>query len=141
MKFLVLVIVSVLFIFWVGSIPKPFCKENQNPQIRLNLKEAIALKESNISFIYVNGTSMLPAIKDNSTCVCIKKKKYTIGDVVAFPFIIDNQAVNILHRINNTGEGIIFTKGDNNVRIDLPVSEEEIFCYVPEIPRWLKPFF
>ena len=136
-----MVIVGVFLIFLVASFPKPFCKENQKILITLDIKEAVALKESNISFIYVNGTSMLPTIKNGSVCVCAKKKSYAIGDIVIFPFVRNNHVIGIVHRINNTNDEFVFTKGDNNKKIDAPVPKEEIICYVPEIPFYLKLFF
>jgi len=136
-----LVLVGILILFWALSVPEPFCKENQSHRITVEIKEAMAFEKSNISFIYVNGTSMLPAIEDGSVCVCAKKKDYLVGDVVVFPFVKDNYIVGIVHRINSLENGTIITKGDNNQRTDLPISQEEIFCYVPEIPFYLKFFF
>lgn len=143
MKFLILIAVVVILIFWVSATPAPFCKENQSPGIKLTIEEYSAIKESNISVVHVNGTSMLPTLKNGSNCVCARKKEYKVGDIIVFPLVFDNGRENkiIVHRINKTYNDSILTKGDNNRVVDSPIKKDDVFCYIPEIPKYLKLFY
>ena len=79
------------------------------------------------------GNSMNPTIRDKSVCRCVVTGNYEKEDIVSYWVLRENKIINILHRIHNKEGEQYITLGDNNGRLDEPITEEQIICEVPNI--------
>lgn len=69
----------------------------------------------NTSYIMLLGESMTPTIESGTLIVAQPEEKYFLGDIIAF---VNEDKINVVHRIvEETEEGFV-TKGDNNRRND-----------------------
>jgi len=100
-------------------------------------EEISEMKTFPVMLLYTRGESMLPAIKSDSECLCIRKKAYNVGDIVLFFAEIEGKRTGVSHRIFSIEGEHIFTKGDNNEWVDSPITEENIVCTIPEVPRFI----
>lgn len=69
--------------------------------------------------IRVRGTSMTPIIKDGDIATIQKSDKYSVGDVLLYPF--GNEGL-LLHRLLKINGSRYYCKGDNSFRL------EEVMC-------------
>lgn len=83
-----------------------------------------------------SGSSMQPAIHEGLNCLCLKKSKYNVGDIVVFFYDIDGSLEAIGHRIFYTDGENVITKGDNNPSPDNPIKTKDILCNIPEVPQY-----
>lgn len=126
----------ILLIFYLTT-PIPYCTlwDDEGESIKIettgNMSEIITSK---LILLHVMGESMLPTIKDNSKCLCVRIENYSVGDIIAFQ---NEVGESISHRILSIGEEKIFTKGDNNEFIDSPITKENIMCRIPYVPRYV----
>lgn len=125
-------------------MPIPYCKITEDQTSfqetidkYTTAEEISEMKTLSIILLYVRGESMLPTIKSDSECLCIRKKDYHVGDVVLFFTEIEGEKVGVSHRIFLIEGENIFTKGDNNDWVDSPITEENIICTIPEVPRFI----
>lgn len=133
----------LLLVFYI-IMPIPYCKvagdqtSFQETIDKYTTAEEISeVKTLSIILLYVRGESMLPAIKSDSECLCVRKEAYKIGDVVLFFAEIEGEKVGVSHRIFSIEGEHIFTKGDNNEWVDSPITKENIVCAIPEVPRFI----
>ena len=129
----------ILVFFWLTA-PVPYCKITEKQifveDALYTAGEVSEVKNITLTLLNVRGESMLPAIQDNSECLCIKKKHYHVGDIIFFFARVNGEFMGISHRIVSiTSEGI-FTKGDNNNWVDPPMTNESIVCAIPSVPRY-----
>ena len=69
----------------------------------------------NTSYIMLLGDSMVPTIESGTLVIVQPDEQYHIGDLIAF---VNEDGINLVHRIVEvTDEGFV-TKGDNNPRSD-----------------------
>ncbi len=129
----------ILLIFYFAS-PVPYCKIAEErfyiSDAMYTFEETLDIKEITMIVLNVKGTSMFPAIQDNSRCLCVKKENYKVGDVVFFFADINGQFHGISHRIVSIENGKVFTKGDGNNWIDPPMTKESIICSIPRVSRY-----
>ncbi len=75
----------------------------------------------NTSYIMLLGNSMYPNIESGTLIIVQPDEQYLLGDIIAF---VNEDNVNVVHRIvEETDEGFV-TKGDNN-----PKNDEEAVPY------------
>ena len=110
--------------------------EQVNGTAVYTMEQAVEVKEISLVLLNVIGTSMLPAIQNNSQCLCIKKQEYSVGDVIFFFAKINGEVNGISHRIIKIDDGKIYTKGDNNDWVDPPMTKDNIVCAIPNLPRY-----
>lgn len=130
--------ILILLIFYLSN-PVPYCRvtEKQFSEDEIyNSLEASEIKEITTVLLNVKGTSMIPTIQDNSECLCVKKEKYEINDIIFFFAEINNQFNGISHRIIKIEGDEYYTRGDGNDFIDPPMTKESIVCAIPFIPRY-----
>lgn len=139
----VILCIGVFIILLYLILPVPYCKilnENgsTNEEIYVVKTEEEIEETSNqeILFLKTKGTSMLPAIKNNSSCVCLKQKEYFVGDIVFFFVKLNDNWTGVSHRIFLIEWDQVSTKGDNNDWIDSPIKKENIICAIPDVPRY-----
>ncbi len=129
----------ILLVFYFTSLV-PYCKITEKEiyasEASYTLGETLEIKEIIAVLLNVKGTSMIPTIQDNSECLCVKKEKYEINDIIFFFADINGQFHGVTHRIAVINSEGIFTKGDNNDWIDPPMTKESIICAVPYVPRY-----
>lgn len=147
MGYKILIFVGLIILVFYLSEPVPYCKlsEEQEPisleEVTKYTEEQIfEIKDLNVTFLNVRGSSMLPAIQDNSKCLCIKKENYMVGDIILFFAKINGEWNAVSHRIFSIEGNNVFTKGDNNDWIDPPMPKENIICYIPYISRYKALF-
>lgn len=75
----------------------------------------IATLSKSYFILKIPTQSMLPTIKPMSIVIGKKEIDYSIGDIIAYE---DANKKIIVHRIIDTKNEIIITKGDNNKQID-----------------------
>ena len=144
MKFKILIYIGLVFLLFYFITPVPYCKITERDlslETSLYAPEEI-LEVTNLSVMLLNvkGTSMVPTIQDNSKCLCIKKERYVVGDIIFFFAKINGEWTGISHRIFSINGEEIFTKGDNNDWIDPPMTIESVVCSIPTVPRWKTLF-
>ena len=144
MKFKILIYIGLIVLLFYLITPVPYCKITENDisqETSLYTTEEI-FEVTNISVMLLNvkGTSMLSAIQDNSECLCVKKEKYFVGDIIFFFAKINGEWNGISHRIFLIDGNQIFPKGDNNDWVDPPMTKESIVCMIPTVPRWKTLF-
>lgn len=141
--FIILFIILSIFYF-TESVP--FCtlpitagEDSVDNSIRVvySADEVLEIKNYNLTFLSVHGTSMVPTIEDNSKCLCVKKENYEVGNIVFFMLNYNNENLAILHRINSINGDTIITKGDNNNFTDPSIIKDDVLCFVPNVPRYL----
>jgi len=134
--------IALLIIFLTLYLlePIPYCKISDTSTITgdavYTLEQVLETKEFNITLLNVKGKSMYPTIQEPSQCLCVKKEKYSVGDIIFFFAEIGGEINGISHRIVKIEDESIYTKGDNNLWVDPPMTEENIVCSVPTIPRY-----
>ncbi len=133
MKAWKVLLIVVFFVYLIS--PVPYCRpsiEKINPEEAVYSKQEILnTKMQEITLLKVSGISMIPAIKNNSECICLKKENYSVGDIIFF----FSNGLGISHRIVFFGDKFI-TKGDNNEFLDYPINKKDVICYVPLVPRY-----
>ena len=138
-KEILICIGAILVIFYFAS-PVPYCKISEevfcNSDAVYTSSEVLEVGAISATQLHVTGTSMIPAIQDNSECLCIKKESYMVGDVIFFFAEMDGQFRGISHRIVLIEDDKVFTAGDNNDWIDPPMTEKSIVCAIPAVPRY-----
>ncbi len=82
-------------------------------------------------FLKTTGDSMLPIIHDNDFLFNIKKSKYFLDDVVSFK----SNLKSITHRITYINNSIFYSKGDNNLKNEGPLSISLILGKVEYVIR------
>lgn len=135
----IIIILSFILIFVFLTTPVPYCKitdEEFSGDAVYTFKEKEEVKTIDLVLLRVNGNSMFPTIKDNSKCLCVKKNKYEIDDIIFFFANLNNEIVGISHRISSINGEEIITKGDNNKFKDPPMTDENIVCAIPYVPRY-----
>lgn len=129
----------ILLIFYLVALV-PYCRITGEPIYEDNAiytrSEILEITNLTMTLLNVKGTSMLPTIQDNSQCLCIKKETYNVGNIVLFFVKMNEEWTGVSHRIFSIEGEQIFTKGDNNDWIDPPMTEENIICMIPNVPRW-----
>ena len=121
----------------------PACIDNPTVQSNVTLNYSIPevnnishQLDSNILVFNTAGTSMLPLIKDNQRCACIKSATYSVGDIVVYFADFGQGFEGIAHKIINIENESIITKGINNNQSDNPIKQENILCRIPSVPRY-----
>jgi len=135
----ILIYIGVILLGFYLMAPVPYCKITEQIFIEdavYTMGETTELKNITATLLNVKGASMMPTIQDNSQCLCIRKERYEINDIIFFFAEINGQFNGITHRIVKIDCEGIFTKGDNNDWVDPPMTEESIVCYLPYVPRW-----
>ncbi len=136
----IFICIGIIILIFYFSSPVPYCKiiEEQVDEgdAIYTLGETSKIEKITATLLKVKGTSMLPAIKDNSKCLCIKKENYEVGDVIFFFAEINGQFHGISHRIVVIDGEEIITKGDNNNFLDSPMTKKNIICAILEMPRY-----
>lgn len=120
-----IILVAVIAIVVFIALTKPDCSSNS---YSIQNKVRTSFQSWNLQ---VQGTSMVPTLKQDDYCFCQKKESYKEGDIIAYYINSNLNATYIIHRINEiTPEGIK-TKGDNNPEPDAwIVQPEQIFCKI-----------
>lgn len=135
-------IILLVFLFLYLIYPMPYCHHQTPTEENITTKKIESEEElkkiPNTIKTTVRGTSMFPVIKNNSKCLCTKKRNYKAGDIVMFVGKSDGKIETILHEIIIKDSNGYYTKGLNNDFIDPKIRKENIICSVPEIPRYQK---
>jgi len=135
----ILLIIVIILTFYLFQ-PVPYCKmsleEFEEEEAIYTEQDVRDLGEIEATNLGITGTSMFPTIQENSQCLCIKKETYSVGDIVFFMVKMNNEWTGIAHRIFSIDCRGIITKGDANSFLDPVLQEENIYCFVPEVPRW-----
>ena len=132
-------LIGIIIVAFYLLQPVPYCKisdvefEGDGIYTEEDVRELGEITATNLN---MKGDSMLPAIQDNSQCLCISKDTYSVGDIVFFMPKIDGDWTGVAHRIFSIDCRGIITKGDANNFLDSPMQEENILCYVPKVSRW-----
>lgn len=121
-KIIIIGLVFVIAIFLIN--PVPYCKTATSEKY----------------FFNVVGNSMFPTIKNNSYCVCYQKENYKVNDIVVYFPKIDNEYTGVAHRIIEIDNGEIYLKGDFNNFTEGPIQQENIYCFIPEVKRYITLF-
>lgn len=139
-------IVFILMLIFYLTRVTPYCSPlevseltEQEPDASYTQEQQYSIREivSNAGYVFVTsfGESMLPNIKSNERCICIKKDEYEVNDIVMY---IRSDDVAVAHRIVFEEGDIILVKGDNNDFIDSRINKDQIVCSIPEVPKWKK---
>ncbi len=143
-KIFIYIGVILLFVYVIIpyiTLPAPLCKvitdQNYSNKTPYTTEEELKIISSVLVLLHVRGESMLPTIKNNSKCLCVKKGNYNIGDIIFFVVDIEGEKEKISHRIFSIEDEKVFTKGDNNDWVDPPITEKNIVCAIPEFPRYM----
>lgn len=143
-KIFAVVFLVLTFFYFTQSVP--LCRvdivsssnsSTPAPKAIYTSDEVLKIQSYNISVFNVRGQSMYPTIKDNSQCICVKKDNYKLGDIVAFVLHYKGENQAIMHRIYSINNSIIITKGDYNNFTDPKITEKNIICSVPYVPRFM----
>ena len=130
---------AILLVFYFVS-PVPYCKISEesfcNGDAIYTPSEVLEVGAISATQLHVTGISMLPTIQDNSACLCIKKEKYEVNDIIFFFAEMNGQFRGISHRIVLISGDEYYTQGDNNNWIDPPMTEKSIVCAIPNVPRY-----
>lgn len=135
------VLILILVITLVFQVKIPLCyntfeeKPSIEPFILYDVEIVTQVKEqieeSPFHYIKINGHSMKPAIKHND--ICVPKANYEKGDIISFYTPVNDKVELISHRISHEENNNFLTKGDNNLNRDnFWLTEEQVFCYIPE---------
>lgn len=144
-KQIIYIIIAIILIFIVTQpilIKVPLCTDipEEAPITFITYDEEITesirqdLEQEPFQYFRISGKSMEPSIKHNQKCVCVRKNNYEKGDIISF-FVPtgDNKVELIAHRIIDKSNNYFTTKGDNNnIEDDYKITEENIFCSIPE---------
>ena len=134
----------IIFLTFYLLEPIPYCKISDTSTITgdavYTMEQALEAKEFNITLLNVKGKSMYPTIQEPSQCLCVKKEKYYVGDIIFFFAEIDGEINGISHRIVAINGEEITTQGDGNNFLDPPMTEENVVCAIPTIPRYMVLF-
>jgi len=139
-KFKPLSIAVILIILALMILKVPMCYfPEEEIDVREPTKSDIRITERNLDeYGYVNkylvGTSMYPALKPGQVCICKKTNNYQPKDIISYYIEDNNEVIFIMHRIMEILPSGYITKGDNNIKIDpFIVEEEQIFCEVEQV--------
>lgn len=129
----------------------PACIDNPSPTVNpvLNYSQNtveevntqlnnVSISEPSVVIVETKGQSMLPEIKPDQRCSCIRSEYYSVGDIVVFFRNFGSGYEGVMHKIayiNTTSEEII-TKGINNNFTDSLIHQNNILCKIPTLKRW-----
>lgn len=133
-KFFAYLLGILIFFYLISSVP--YCVPGNFNEATIKIEPSTLLPVLNygeLILLDVSGNSMFPTIRDNSKCLCEKRKDLKVGDIIGF---VSNDN-GILHRIISIDSEKIVTKGDNNDFIDYPIKRADVLCKIPEVPRYI----
>jgi len=143
-KTLLIIIGIFLLVYYTQQVPYcvplsiDYSAKEQIPTEYLEpeiIETSKKIEDRGFIIVHTIGESMLPSIRPNSKCVCQRKKNYEIGDIVLYYMESEDGFIGIAHRIVAEDGDTVYTKGDNNNFIET-IREENIMCYIPELPRY-----
>ncbi len=94
---------------------------------------------SNRLSVCVSGVSMMPTIKPGTRVAVAMAEEYAVGDVVVFLDKATLYIHRIIDRIEDRGEIIIITKGDNSSAPDERIAQNQIIGVVNG-NKWTSAF-
>ena len=94
-----------------------------------------ALNPNDGIWLTVNGSSMLPNIKDGQRVFLVPASQYSIGDIIAYKVNVSDNVQHIfVHRVIFVRKNYVLTKGDNNSYIDpIKIMYDDIIGIVKDI--------